>query len=484
MLRINNKPFGSLQISPVLIKLLENHSNLFNSAQRKSRMADPISATIGLFCTALQAGGAIAEYNQKHKERKARRDELARSKAQSLQEPGIARVIAAYSYSEPKDCNFEPGDEIVVIGKLDDDWWFGKNLRNGIEGCFPANYVRAKSSPQVTLSSPSVPTTGYDEEEAVEELFLVLGTLGQRLLALEAINQTHLPTTSIAVSQALSRVSKHLGTAFGELGKEMQYATTCAVIFCVACYPMHIYRGFGCGVLDKPGWGAHPDNTLYSEEDISTTLVAMDRALAYLKTVPNSLELLVKQPVGVDKDTPTFEAYESDSDEAEEWLTAVCNGYVNFCETNGFPQPKDKRLVITRWGFAFATWNGSSLYGYAYHNMRACSRYQQDPGRYLYAWIVWNRLDLQPQEALLCDEVTLALASWLQGLKGMTHKVLRDDDFDLDALKFPAIVQEFSMKMYGNTQMRTGGNSCIVREPGFSLSSTSQITKTSKCLFF
>ncbi|KAI6717174.1 hypothetical protein JHW43_000349 [Diplocarpon mali] len=53
----------------------------------------------------------------------------------------IARATAQYRYSEPGDCNFEPGDQISILEYMNQDWWLGKNLRTGLEGVFPATYV-------------------------------------------------------------------------------------------------------------------------------------------------------------------------------------------------------------------------------------------------------------------------------------------------------------------------------------------------------
>ncbi|KAI9056201.1 hypothetical protein LZ554_001129 [Drepanopeziza brunnea f. sp. 'monogermtubi'] len=56
--------------------------------------------------------------------------------------PEIARATALYRYTEPSDCNFEPGDQIAVHEYMNADWWLGSNLRTGKEGVFPVNYVQ------------------------------------------------------------------------------------------------------------------------------------------------------------------------------------------------------------------------------------------------------------------------------------------------------------------------------------------------------
>jgi LAS seventeen-binding protein 1/2 len=73
--------------------------------------------------------------------------------------PELIRATALYRYSEPGDCNFEVGDEIVVYEYMNPDWWLGKNLRTGQEGVFPVNYVQAQ--PQANPTLPSRPGPSF-----------------------------------------------------------------------------------------------------------------------------------------------------------------------------------------------------------------------------------------------------------------------------------------------------------------------------------
>lgn len=54
-----------------------------------------------------------------------------------------------YTMSAPDDLNFVVGDEIILLERLNNDWWRGK--REGREGIFPANVSSLSSPPQLDL---------------------------------------------------------------------------------------------------------------------------------------------------------------------------------------------------------------------------------------------------------------------------------------------------------------------------------------------
>lgn len=63
--------------------------------------------------------------------------------------PELCRVVALYQYQnpDPRDCDFETGDQISVTSYANNEWWTGKNLRTGQVGIFPRNYVRVEPNP-------------------------------------------------------------------------------------------------------------------------------------------------------------------------------------------------------------------------------------------------------------------------------------------------------------------------------------------------
>lgn len=66
---------------------------------------------------------------------------VPRSKAQSF------RALFEFAGEQAGDLTFSPGDLVVVedsgmMGAQGDSWWTGKNVRTGLTGQFPSNYVQ------------------------------------------------------------------------------------------------------------------------------------------------------------------------------------------------------------------------------------------------------------------------------------------------------------------------------------------------------
>ena len=83
------------------------------------------------------------------------------------------------------------------------------------------------------------------------------------------------------------------------------------------------------------------------------------------------------------------------------------------------------------------------------HDYTLLCTYQLDPGRLLYSWTVGRRAELRPGEAIvLCNEHVGALAAWLEGLNGMTFKIILDNDLDDSKLRLKASTR----KMLGSSE--------------------------------
>ncbi|PHH74182.1 hypothetical protein CDD82_5051 [Ophiocordyceps australis] len=52
-----------------------------------------------------------------------------------------ARALYRYAPVDNRDVCLERDDKIAVSERMNDDWWYGQNLRTGQEGIFPRNYV-------------------------------------------------------------------------------------------------------------------------------------------------------------------------------------------------------------------------------------------------------------------------------------------------------------------------------------------------------
>ncbi|RKU44349.1 hypothetical protein DL546_007265 [Coniochaeta pulveracea] len=81
--------------------------------------------------------------------------------------PVIAHARALYHYSgqDARDCSFERDDKIEVYEYMNADWWMGRNVRTGVEGIFPQNYVEPEAAPspypaEKVLWPPATPAGG------------------------------------------------------------------------------------------------------------------------------------------------------------------------------------------------------------------------------------------------------------------------------------------------------------------------------------
>jgi len=55
-------------------------------------------------------------------------------------------VVAIYENEgdDEEELGFHEGDEIIVLGHVNDDWMTGRNMRTGEEGIFPSIYTTEK----------------------------------------------------------------------------------------------------------------------------------------------------------------------------------------------------------------------------------------------------------------------------------------------------------------------------------------------------
>ena len=459
-------------------------------------MSDPISAGLQIFCSAIEAASSIAEYSAKHRVRKEQRAAAAQkarpevkntaTSAPSWQKENLphgwemrmtkAKKVyfvnhntKATTFNDPRD----PSGENLPTEwerKMTEDnrVYFVNHITKTTTWNDPRDPEHRAQSGKPDITGQAAQATKIDQVNATsssEELFLVLGTLGQRLIAIAVIEDSNIPTAYSVLRKSIPIFSKELSVEFDDLDTVLQYAVTCAIFFCAACYPVHIYRGFGCGVLDDMTWGVHPLDTSMAGFAVNEKLTIMDKVLAYLKSVPHDLKLLKKSPDGVDKVLPQ---YNGNSEEDEELSLRIWEEVVRSLDRCGFPKPKDKRIIVKTWRAPIAHRNGSAMYSDNHRFCRAHSTYQMDAGRFLFAWLVWKRLDLRAGELLwLTEQHITALAEWLEGLDGMTFKLLRDDELDWSHISYAPWLAEMLLKMCGNELGIDGTPSFVVREPKY-----------------
>ncbi|KAH7329972.1 hypothetical protein BKA65DRAFT_565006 [Rhexocercosporidium sp. MPI-PUGE-AT-0058] len=272
------------------------------------------------------------------------------------------------------------------------------------------------------------------------DLLLVLATMGQRLLSLEVIDHAALPEARRATREAFAAcgaADDDIGDDFAEADEIVQYAVTCAMVFCAECWP-----GFGAGLFNYLYWVNPVSHNMFCEE--------LNNAIAALKTRPHSWTLLTKSPSRVSQTEPFYEQY--DKSQTKVFLPIMKDVIKEF-EKRGFPQPKAPHsdVEILNWYIPFATWAGTSMYENLGHSVVSICSYQNDPGRFFYAWTAGKRADLLPGEAVMfTDEHTGYLAKWLEGLNGMTHKTILDSEVDYSKLKFKSSTSKFLKKHTGH----------------------------------
>lgn len=265
----------------------------------------------------------------------------------------------------------------------------------------------------------------------LDEALLVLSVLGQRLVVLEAINLAELPQAHAACRTACGQAdSGDLLEHFDTLDGTLQYAVTAALFFCAACWPMHIYRGFGTGVLGNFHWGCpHPQYNIGQTAGFNS----VDRLIAFLKSMPREVQLLTRLPHGLNRFTPSYD--KNDKLERKKLMSAY-RQFVREIEAKGHPQPRDGSFRIVSWHIPFATWNSPFTFKNSGHYWEDFLRWQMDPGRLLHAWTIGGHLDLNYGEMMwLPPGVSECLARWLVGLSGTTFKLVPSSALDYSLLK-------------------------------------------------
>ncbi|KAG9193785.1 hypothetical protein G6011_03820 [Alternaria panax] len=73
--------------------------------------------------------------------------------------PVLAHASAMYQYNaqDAGDLALMPNDKVVVTEYMNNEWWKGRNERTGMEGIFPASYVRKEEKSIMPAYTPSAP---------------------------------------------------------------------------------------------------------------------------------------------------------------------------------------------------------------------------------------------------------------------------------------------------------------------------------------
>ncbi|KAL5118886.1 protein that induces appearance of [PIN+] prion when overproduced [Pleosporales sp. CAS-2024a] len=68
---------------------------------------------------------------------------------------GYASALYQYNAQDAGDLALMPNDSIVVTEYMNAEWWKGRNERTGMEGIFPASYVRKQDKAVVVPMAPA-----------------------------------------------------------------------------------------------------------------------------------------------------------------------------------------------------------------------------------------------------------------------------------------------------------------------------------------
>lgn len=119
-----------------------------------------------------------------------------------------------------------------------------------------------------------------------------------------------------------------LGTIFDGMDVMIQYAVTAGMVFCAECWPMHIWKGFGCGILNELRWADPNHSNVYCLE--------MDNSIAALKSQPHNWQLFKKSPSAISTEEPQTLPKEKS---LVRKLESISKEWVQAFEKQGFPQP-------------------------------------------------------------------------------------------------------------------------------------------------
>ncbi|KXJ87578.1 hypothetical protein Micbo1qcDRAFT_179056 [Microdochium bolleyi] len=285
------------------------------------------------------------------------------------------------------------------------------------------------------------PASSASQEQYRRDVFLVMGTLGRSLQPLEITNYGALPAAREAVRGAMqARASEFRGVFDDEMEEPLQYAVVLAMVFCAACWPMPVYRGFGAGVMNQKEWGARDYSVewgKWAQNPHEPTLAAFDLCLSQLKTAVPTLGLLKTYPreLGgmseIHGSKYGYMIHGKDKKKAESWLKDI------FSESRkrGLPEPKDGSFTTTEVVIVhtLSAWMHmwENVWDADKETVHDVARYHTCPGKRFYAYLVGEQMELPPGRMLLpIDKIDYYIVKWLAGCDVTAIRLLGDDELD------------------------------------------------------
>lgn len=326
-------------------------------------------------------------------------------------------------------------------------------------GAAVAQWWQTRQTRQTNVSQSESSGSSFYRQQP-EDLLYVLATMGQWLFSLDVVNISALTPARMATRLAFRAGDPEdddLGDLFDTMGELVQNAVTSGMVFCAECWPMHMWKGFGCGVFNELQWADPNHSNIHCLE--------LDNSIAALKSQPHQWQLLRKSPTQISKTDPQTVPFEK---AVSRKIASLSKDVYQQFEKDGFPQPLAPfdHIGITYWWVPFATWNGNSMYEDDGHSAEAIAKYQLDPGRFLWAWTAGKHATIRLGEAVLLPQSHIAaLAQWLEGLKGVPFRVLMDHQFNYGKIRFSRSTRNVLKKHFGNEFGVSGEAFVLVHDP-------------------
>lgn len=288
-------------------------------------------------------------------------------------------------------------------------------------------------TPVVTAAAASVEVEKFKKwkasntwstvESQYRNTFIVFGKMGIMLINLGIVIMEAVPAAREEVQWCLRIRGQALSPIFNkEIGKQLQYAVTIGFFFSAACWPVMIFPGYGSEMLADFLWSYEMSNhTIPAElKECMPPLKLASHRTRIFTSVPSDLRQL-KMTLNT---WPSFQ----ESNKSERWL----NRLYDEVRASGFPQPKDGSFKVTRITIPFASYRHHGFFRDAWsEDPYYVVRDERDPGKLLYAYTEGGALNLRAGELILpIDRTDYILLSWLEGLDGMTFRLMKDEVFD------------------------------------------------------
>jgi hypothetical protein len=265
-------------------------------------------------------------------------------------------------------------------------------------------------------------STGEDDDR---NSFIVFGRMGIVLLNLGIVIADAIPAARDEVQWCFRVRSEGMSKIFdNEIDEHLQYAASIGFFFSAVCWPVDIFSGFGTALLSNMDWKervslGHSRNRVWN---CMSPLKQATYRTRLFTTVPRDVDQLRSHAQGYDQKG----VYK---------VKRLINKMRDEIGSHGYPQLKSGSLTVSDISVPFARYSSKSCFrnilNESWEDIWPIIKAGQDPGELLYTYTIEKRLDLAPGEIIVpVDRMDFILLSWLEGLEGMTFRLMGDHMFD------------------------------------------------------